>query len=108
MSKGTNLARLWGKEITILQRSVRKNYIHILLFCPPSMASSKMMQYLKGDYQDYNRMKLQAWKNFGTAFIGKRKFLCNRRNSDGKNYIVNQSMGVKMKSFGLMGEFSHT
>ncbi|MEC5425168.1 IS200/IS605 family transposase [Virgibacillus sp. C22-A2] len=37
-----------ARNITILQRSVGKDHIHLLLSCPPSMASSKIMQYLKG------------------------------------------------------------
>lgn len=37
-----------ARGITILQESVGKDHIHLLLSCPPSMAPSKMMQYLKG------------------------------------------------------------
>lgn len=34
-----------ARGITILQGSVGKDHIHLLLSCPPSMAPSKMMQY---------------------------------------------------------------
>ncbi|MGF7126736.1 REP element-mobilizing transposase RayT [Natronobacillus azotifigens] len=36
------------RGITILQESVGKEYIHLLLSCPPSLAPSKILQYLKG------------------------------------------------------------
>nr|WP_295973688.1 IS200/IS605 family transposase [uncultured Bacillus sp.] len=37
-----------ARGITIWQGSVRKDHIHLLLSCPPSMALSKILQYLKG------------------------------------------------------------
>jgi len=37
-----------ARKITILQGSVGKDHIHLLLSCPPSMAPSKILQYLKG------------------------------------------------------------
>lgn len=37
-----------ARNIQILQGSVGKNHIHLLLSCPASMAPSKIMQYLKG------------------------------------------------------------
>src|SRR5690625_2202938 len=37
-----------ARRITILQGSVGKEHIHLLISCPPSLAPSKIMQYLKG------------------------------------------------------------
>lgn len=37
-----------ARGIGILQGSVGKEHIHLLLSCPPSLAPSKMVQYLKG------------------------------------------------------------
>ena len=37
-----------AREITILQGSVGKDHVHILVSCPPSIAPSKLVQYLKG------------------------------------------------------------
>ena len=37
-----------ARKITILQGSLGKDHIHLLLSCPPSMAPSKILQYLKG------------------------------------------------------------
>jgi putative transposase len=36
------------RGITILQGSVGKEHVHLLISCPPSLATSKVMQYLKG------------------------------------------------------------
>ncbi|TDQ35397.1 IS200/IS605 family transposase [Aureibacillus halotolerans] len=37
-----------ARGIFILQGSVGKDHIHLLLSCPPSIAPSKIMHYLKG------------------------------------------------------------
>ena len=35
-------------EIDILQGAVSRDHVHVLLSCPPNLAPSKVMQYLKG------------------------------------------------------------
>jgi len=37
-----------ARGITIIQGSVGKDHIHVVLSCPPSLAPSKILQYLKG------------------------------------------------------------
>jgi putative transposase len=37
-----------ARGIAILQGSVGKDHIHLLLSCPPSLGPSKILQYLKG------------------------------------------------------------
>ena len=37
-----------ARGIIILQGSVGKDHIHLLISCPPSLAPSKILQYLKG------------------------------------------------------------
>lgn len=37
-----------ARKITILQGSVGKDHIHLILSCPPSVAPSKILQYLRG------------------------------------------------------------
>ena len=37
-----------ARGITILQGSVGKDHVHLLLSCPPRIAPSKILQYLKG------------------------------------------------------------
>src|SRR5690625_3802621 len=55
-----------ARKITILQGSVGKDYIHLLLSCPPSMASSKVLQYLKGRssrllQDEFTELKKRYW-----------------------------------------------
>jgi putative transposase len=35
-------------EIEILERSVSREHVHMLLSCPPNLSPSKVMQYIKG------------------------------------------------------------
>ena len=35
-------------EIEILQGSISRDHVHVLLSCPPSLSPSKIMQYIKG------------------------------------------------------------
>ena len=37
-----------ARNITIVTGNIRKDHIHLLLSCPPSLAPSKIVQYLKG------------------------------------------------------------
>lgn len=37
-----------ARGVSILQGSVGKEHIHLLVSCPPSIAPSKLVQYLKG------------------------------------------------------------
>jgi putative transposase len=37
-----------ARNITIVQGSIGKDHVHMLLSCPPSLSPSKIMQYLKG------------------------------------------------------------
>ena len=37
-----------ARNITIIQGNISKDHVHMLISCPPSMAPSKIVQYLKG------------------------------------------------------------
>ena len=37
-----------SRDITIVQGSIGKDHIHMLIACPPTMAPAKIMQYIKG------------------------------------------------------------
>jgi len=55
-----------ARKITILQGSVGKDHIHLLLSCPPSMAPSKILQYLKGRssrllQDEFTELKKKYW-----------------------------------------------
>ena len=37
-----------ARDITIIRGSVNRDHVHMLISCPPTLAPSKIMQYLKG------------------------------------------------------------
>ena len=37
-----------ARNITIIKGNIRGDHVHILISCPPSLAPSKILQYLKG------------------------------------------------------------
>ncbi|WP_332635012.1 IS200/IS605 family transposase [Halalkalibacter flavus] len=92
-----------ARGISILQGSVGKDHIHLLLSCPPSLAPSKIMQYLKGRtsrlLQDqFPELKKKYWgqhlwaRGYFCATVGtvdeetKRNYIANQFN-EGKNDI---------------------
>lgn len=77
-----------ARGVTILQGSVGKDHIHLLLSCPPSIAPSKILQYLKGRssrllQDEFQELKKRYWG--GAAPMGKRILLCHGRNCDRGN-----------------------
>ncbi|WP_121641060.1 IS200/IS605 family transposase [Virgibacillus sp. Bac330] len=55
-----------ARGITILQGSVGKDHVHLLLSCPPSIAPSKILQYLKGRssrllQDEFPKLKKKYW-----------------------------------------------
>nr|WP_237342788.1 transposase [Virgibacillus dokdonensis] len=71
------------EDFTILQRSVGKDHIHLLVSCPLSIAPSKILQYLKGGSPGLLQDGFPELKK--TAPVGKRIFLCHCRNGNGRN-----------------------
>jgi len=50
----------------ILQGNISKDHVHILVSCPPSLAPSKIVQYLKGRssrllQEEFAELKKQFW-----------------------------------------------
>jgi putative transposase len=93
-----------AKNITILQGSVGKDHIHLLLSCPPSMAPSKIMQYLKGRssrllQDEFPELKKKYWgqhlwaRGYFCASVGKLTDEIIR------NYIANQFNEAKDEKF---------
>ena len=37
-----------AKNITIIKGNITPNHVHMLISCPPNLAPSQIMQYLKG------------------------------------------------------------
>ena len=55
-----------ARGIIILQGSVGKDHIHLLISCPPSLAPSKILQYLKGRssrllQDEFPKLKKRYW-----------------------------------------------
>ena len=53
-------------EIEILQGSVSRDHVHVLLSCPPNLSPSKIMQYIKGKtsrklMQEFQHIQKQYW-----------------------------------------------
>lgn len=70
-----------ARGITIIKGSVGKDHVHMLISCPPKLAPSKIMQYLKGRssrliQEEFSVLKKRYW---GTTSLGNRIFLCHSR-----------------------------
>ena len=55
-----------ARNIVILQGNITKDHVHILVSCPPSLAPSKIVQYLKGRssrllQEEFTELKKQFW-----------------------------------------------
>ncbi len=53
-------------EIEILQGSVSRDHVHVLLSCPPNLSPSKVMQYIKGKssrklMMEFKHIQKQYW-----------------------------------------------
>lgn len=53
-------------EVEILQGSVGRDHVHVLLSCPPNVSPSKLMQYLKGKssrklLMEFRHLQKQYW-----------------------------------------------
>ena len=55
-----------ARGITIVSGNISKDHIHLLLSCPPSLAPSKIVQYLKGRssrliQEEFPELKKRYW-----------------------------------------------
>jgi putative transposase len=55
-----------ARNITIIRGSIGKEHVHMLLSCPPSLAPSKVVQYLKGRssrllQEEFPELKKRYW-----------------------------------------------
>ncbi|MDF2858994.1 MAG: family transposase [Neobacillus sp.] len=89
-----------ARGVTILQGSVGKEHIHLLISCPPSLAPSKIMQYLKGRssrllQDEFSELKKQYWGQH----LWSRGYFCATVGTVTdeiiRNYIANQSNKVR-------------
>jgi len=93
-----------ARGVTILQGSVGKEHIHLLISCPPSLAPSKIMQYLKGRssrllQDEFSELKKRYWGQH----LWSRGYFCatvgNVTEEIIRNYIANQSNKIKDDMF---------
>ncbi len=89
-----------ARGITIVQGNVGKDHVHILLSCPPSLAPSKIVQYLKGRssrllQEEFPELKKKYWGQH----LWSRGYFCGTVGSVTeetiKNYIANQEITGK-------------
>lgn len=53
-------------EIEILQGSISRDHVHVLLSCPPNLSPSQIMQYIKGktsrkQLMEFRHLQKQYW-----------------------------------------------
>ncbi|MCO7127357.1 IS200/IS605 family transposase [Sporolactobacillus shoreicorticis] len=93
-----------ARGVTILQRSVGKEFIHLLISSPPSLVPSKIMQYLKGCLSrllqdEFSELKKRYWDQH----LWSRGYFCatigNVTEEIIRNYIANQSNKIKDDKF---------
>ncbi len=60
-------------EIEILQRSVSRDHVHVLLSCPPNVSPSKVIQYIKGKC---SRKRLMELGHLQKQYWGRHLWAC--------------------------------
>ena len=89
-----------ARNITIISGNIGKDHIHILLSCPPSLAPSKIVQYLKGRssrllQEEFPELKKRYWGQH----LWSRGYYCATVGSVTeemiRSYIENQEATVK-------------
>ncbi|MET1248346.1 IS200/IS605 family transposase [Sporolactobacillus sp. STCC-11] len=93
-----------ARGVTILQGSIGKEHIHLLISCPPSLAPSKIMQYLKGHASRLLQDECpELKKRYWGQHLWSRDYFCatvgNVTEEIIRNYIANQSNKVKNDMF---------
>jgi len=103
------LIRQWCqvRVITILQRSVGKVHIHLLISCPPCLPPNKNITVPKRKILKIFTRRISRTKEtlLGTALMGKRLFLCNCRSRYRRNNIGNQFTEERNEIFKIEDEF---
>jgi putative transposase len=89
-----------ARGITIVSGNIRKDHIHLLLSCPPNIAPSKVVQYLKGRssrllQEEFSDLKKRYWGQH----LWSRGYFCATVGSVTeemiKQYIENQETTAK-------------
>jgi putative transposase len=93
-----------ARGITIVSGNISKDHVHLLISCPPSLAPSKVVQYLKGRssrllQEEFPELKKQYWGQYLWA----RGYFCASVGSITeetiRQYIENQEMSGQDEIF---------
>ena len=93
--------------ITIIRGSVGKDHVHMLLSCPPTLAPSKIMQYLKGRsskimQEEFVELRKRYWGQhlWATGYFCRtvgavtdemvREYIENQRNESNENFKIEE------------------
>jgi putative transposase len=99
-----------SREITIVKGSVGKDHVHVLLSCPPTMAPSRIVQYIKGRtsrliQEEFPHLKKRYWGKHLWA----RGYFCATVGAVTdeliKEYIANQDIEDGNDDFKVSDEF---
>ncbi|KGG80472.1 transposase [Caloranaerobacter azorensis H53214] len=91
-----------ARKITIVQGSIGKDHVHLLISCPPDIAPSKIVQYLKGRsskliQDEFPELKRRYWGQH----IWARGYFCATvgtvTEETIRNYIENQEIRKNVK-----------
>jgi len=99
-----------SRDITIVQGSIGRDHVHMLISCPPTMAPAKIIQYVKGQssrliQEEFPHIQKRYW---GQHMWG-RGYFCATVGSVTeetiKNYIENQDVEEGQDNFKIQDEF---
>ena len=99
-----------SRDVTIIQGSVGKDHVHILVSCPPTIAPAKLVQYIKGRS---SRMLQAEFPHLQKRYWGQhmwgRGYFCTTVGSiteeTVRKYIENQKMEEGKENFTVTDEF---
>ena len=99
-----------ARGVNILQGSAGKEHIHLLVSCPPNMAPSKLVQYLKGRSSRLLQEQFpELQKRYWGQHLWARGYFCATVGSVTeemiRNYIANQGNDEKDEIFKIEDEF---
>jgi putative transposase len=95
-----------SRDVTIVQGSIGKDHVHMLVSCPPTLAPAKLVQYIKGRssrmiQEEFPHLKKRYWgqhmwgRGYFCATVGTvteeiiRQYIANQKMEDGdENFKV--------------------
>jgi len=99
-----------SRDVTIIQGSIGKDHVHILVSCPPTIAPAKLVQYIKGRssrliQEEFPHLQKRYWGQHMWA----RGYFCSTVGSVTeetiRKYIEDQKMEEGKENFSVSDEF---